>query len=188
MVLEKIMSRFDEDPEVGRNETELRQRVLDMIAGGAWHTTSEERFRRILEFGAILPEVPGMPQSERWGAALDHPYVNYVRGLGGVSLFEFIDFVPEVYDEKFPMSSWRTFVPMTEKWGHAVWIEVDRERLGANFLSAATILDRWKIEKSVRRFMPMIEAAHLGPLPVTAFIRAFIVRKGIPDLMPLALR
>lgn len=182
------MNWWEIDPEARRLESNLRNRVLDEIAGGAWHTTSEQRYRQILASGAILPEPPDLPQYERSGAPADSPYVNYVRGLGGVSLFEFISFDPDAYDIEFRASNWRTFVPLCDQWDAAVWIEVDRDKLGKDFISAANIRAKWRAEESARRFMPMIEAAHIGPLPTTAFRRAFSVRRGSLDLCPIGLK
>ena len=58
----------------------LRDRVLSELHGGLWHTTHSERFKAILETGAILPE-PSIPDRERWGTleGAEHPYV---RTLG----------------------------------------------------------------------------------------------------------
>lgn len=97
------------------------------LMGGLWHTTSLERFNRILEFGAISP-APDIPDSERCctrGGSATYPYV---RHIGGVSLFDFEDFNPEIYSEKYPASSWSFFVPQCEKYDQTVWIEINREQ------------------------------------------------------------
>jgi hypothetical protein len=182
-----VKNWWDVTPEERQLEVELRQRVLDAIASGVWHTTSEERCRRILASGAILPEPPDLPQSERWGTPLGTPQCGYIRSLGGVSLFEFVDFDAETYSKRFPASSWATFVPMRREWGHAVWIHINREQLGQNFISAADVDARSRAEKNTRRYMPMIEAACIGSIPTTAFLRAFVVRSGSGNLTPFDL-
>ena len=152
------------------------QEVLAELVGGVWHTTSQDRFRRILECGAILPE-PDIPDKERWGTAAGPELYPYVRHIGGVSLFDFRGFDAASYSEKYPSSSWGTFIPCLESWDSAVWIEIDHERLGQAFFSGSHLLKRWKAEGSSRRIMPLIEAAHIGPLPAVTFKRSFSVRR-----------
>ena len=65
-----------------------RQDVLAELVGGVWHTTSQDRFLRILECGAILPE-PDISERERWGTAAGSEGHSYTRSIGGVSLFDF---------------------------------------------------------------------------------------------------
>jgi len=158
--------------------------VLDKIQGGVWHMTNLDRFRGILRSGAILPE-PEIDNSERWSTSQGSEWYPYVRTLGGVSLFDFREFNPEQYSVKYPISSWREFVPYRSAWNDAVWIEIDVPKLGATFISGAELLARWKAEKVGNRIMPEIEAAHLGPLPRTAFKNVFLVRRGTQALEEL---
>ncbi len=161
----------------------LRDAVLAELVGGVWHITSQGRFRRILELGAILPE-PDIPEGERWGTAVGPEGYPYVRSIGGVSLFDFRGFEAESYSEEYPTSSWGTFVPCLDSWDSAIWIEIDHECLGPAFISGVELLTRRKAEGSFRRIMPLIEAAHIGPLPCLAFKRYFSVRRE-PDNSPL---
>jgi hypothetical protein len=156
-----------------------RQAVLAELVGSVWHTTHPDRFERILECGAILPE-PDISKHERWGTAGGPEGYPYVRSIGGVSLFDFRGFEAESYSEQNRSSSWDYFVPCHSSWDSAVWIEIDHESLGAAFLAGAALLAKWKAEGSIRRIMPLIEAAHIGPLPCRAFRRAFSVRRE-PD-------
>jgi hypothetical protein len=120
-----------------------------------------------------------MPDSERWKASAGPEFYPYVRLLGGVSLFEFDKFDAESYSEKFPFSNWCEFVPFRQKWGCAVWIEINRVRVARNLISATDLLDRWNDEKAYHHtIMPQLEAAHIGELPRTAFVRAFVVHLG----------
>lgn len=179
-------------------EEELRERtqrdkitplVLAEVIGGVWHTTSRARFSGIVSAGAILPEPP-IADSERWSTSQGAHYYPYVRTLGGVSLFDFTGFEPESYSQRFPNSSWWEFIPYLINWKEAVWIEIDTATLGQNFVSGKALLLRWKDDlgtetgRSGNRIMPEIEAAHLGPIPVTAFRRAFAVREGSTRLEP----
>jgi hypothetical protein len=163
-----------------------REIILRELQGGLWHTTHPDRFASILESGAILTN-PDILERERWGTAIGEDGYPYVRTLGGVSLFDFYQFDRQVYDEKYPGSSLYYFVPCQLQWDSAVWIEIDREKIAHGFISVIELLKKWKSEKSYRRFMAEIEAAHLGPVPVSAFRRAFRISKGEDQLTPLSL-
>ncbi len=152
--------------------------ILRELYGGLWHTTHPDRFRSILTRGAIIPN-PDIPESERWKTSKGAEFFPYVRKLGGVSLFDFDKFDSESYSENAPLSNWYEFVPFRKDWGCAVWIEIDRARTATNFVSASDLVDRWNNEKANRHpIMPYLEAAYIGELPSTAFVRAFIVRNG----------
>jgi hypothetical protein len=159
----------------------LREAVLAELVDGVWHTTNQDRFHRILECGAILPE-PEISEYGRWGGH------SYVRSIGGVSLFDFRGFEAESYSAKYPASSWEYFVPCHRDWDSAVWIEIDHESLGSAFISGVELLAKWKAEGSFRRIMPLIEAAHIEQLPCQAFRRAFSVRREPDDPLVLALK
>src|SRR5438128_1622189 len=103
-------------------ENSVRDRILQELLGGLWHATHPDRFAQILTSGALLPE-PEIPDSERWGTLQGPTFYPYVRTLGGVSLFDFGGFDPDIYREKYPMSSWFNFVPYRREWGCSVWIE-----------------------------------------------------------------
>ncbi len=159
------------------------QDVLAELVGGVWHTTSQDRYLRILECGAILPE-PDI--SERWGTAAGPAGHPYVRSIGGVSLFDFRGFEAGGYSAEYRFSSWEYFVPCHLSWDSAAWIAIDHEALGSAFISGVELLARWKAEGSLRRIMPLIEAAHIGPLPCRAFKKAFSARREPEDPHSLA--
>ena|SRR5258707_6506089 len=157
------------------------------LHGRLWHMTHPDRFQRILERGAIVPE-PDIPDSERWKTAGGPEHYPYVRAIGGVSLFDFDEFDPESYEEKHPLSNWQEFVPFRREWCCAVWIEIDRAHAADHFVSGADLIARWKAEGAYRHtVMPYIEAAYIGELPRTAFARAFVVRAGEASCRSLAL-
>ena len=165
----------------------LREAVLAELVGGVWHTTNQDRFLRIRECGAILPK-PDISEHERWGTAVGPEGYPYVRSIGGVSLFDFRGFEAESYSAEYPSSSWGYFVPCHLSWDSAVWIEIDHESLGSAFISGGELLARRKAEDSFRRIMPLIEAAHIGPLPCRAFKRVFSVRREPDDPLVAALK
>jgi len=163
----------------------IRESVLRELNASLWHTTHPDRFKRILEMGSILP-VPENPNPDGWKTMDGAPYRSYAHTLGGVSLFDFHQFDPESYGTKCPMSSWYEFVPFREKWGSAVWIEIDRELIVSQFISGPDLVTKWNADKAYRHnFMPYIEAVHLGPVPRTAFKRAFIVGKSDTQPRPV---
>jgi len=161
--------------------------VLRRLLGSVWHTTNSERFQGILHSEAILPE-PIISDTARWSTSRGSKWYPYVRTLGGISLFDFRDFDPDQYSITNPASSWREFVPYRSKWKEAVWIEIDTSQLGNTFISGHDLLDRWRAQPVGNRLMPKIEAAHLGPLPQSAFKAAFLVREGSHELSTVELK
>lgn len=157
-------------------ESNLAVVLLKTLRGSVWHTTNSERYKGILLEGAILPEPP-IPDRDRLGTGVGTIGCPYVRSIGGVCLFDFREFDSEVYSEKYPISSWREFVRYRSAWGEAIWIEIDVSQLNPGFISGSEILDRWKAEHATNRFMPLIEAAHIGALPIKAFRQVLHVSK-----------
>jgi hypothetical protein len=150
--------------------------IWHRLHGGLWHTTHPERFLGIIDSGAILPEPPAIPDAERWCTQNGPENYPYVRFIGGVSLFDFADFDPDAYTEKYPMSTWRTFVPFRREWAGGVWIEIDRAMMANEFIAGSEVLRRWKAEPYLgHMIMPIIEAAHLGAVPLAAFKRIAFV-------------
>jgi hypothetical protein len=163
-----------------------RELILAELYGRLWHTTHPDRFKSILIVGAILPE-PDIPDGDRWKTSRGKDLYPFVRTLGGVSLFDFDHFDPESYVKKNPMSAWHEFVPYRRCWGRSVWIEIDREQVAHQVISGPDLVAKWKSDNAYRHtIMPYIEAAHLGPLPRTAFKQAFLVCEGDDQLHPLA--
>ncbi len=158
-----------------------------MLSGGLWHMTNRTRFSGILKDGAILPE-PAIPDSERWETARGPDCYPYTRSIGGVSLFDFDQFNSDRYAQCHPWSNWQKFVPYREDWGEAVWVEIDRAGVAASLISASDLLARAKAENSCQHLlMPLIEAAHIGPLPQSAFKRALLVQKDKTRVQKLTL-
>ena len=77
-------------------------------------------------------------------------------------------------------------MPYRSAWGEAIWIEIDVSQLIPGFISGCEILDRWKAEHVANRFMPLIEAAHIGELPIKAFRQVLHVSKESGTLIHLA--
>lgn len=182
--IEAVLAMEAQRREEAEKEEVLRALVLQKLQGGIWHTTSVSRFQGILRTAAILPE-PDIPDSERWSTSQGSEWYPYVRTLGGVSLFDFRKFSREQYSEDFPVSTWTEFIPFRSEWKEAVWIEIDVDKLGKAFISGEDLLARWKSAKVGNRIMPKIEAAHVGPLPQTAFRTVFSVCQGSETLHPV---
>ena len=134
-----------------------------------WHSTSIKRYKSILECCNILPE-PNIPNSERWSTSRGELHYPLVRHLGGVSLFDFDNFNPKAYSQKYPASSWRTFVPNRKGWDETVWIKINRLKTIDKLINGADLVKKWKGENLyTHKFMPIIECAHLGALPTSSF-------------------
>ncbi len=151
----------------------IKEDFPHVLGGRLWHTTKPERYQMILDAGCILPNPP-ISDQERWKTGQGPDFYPYVRLLDGVSLFDFEGFNPEHYSKKYPLSSWREFVPYRRTWGQAVWIEIDKQFIVEGFISGEQLLAKWKQDKAYRHpIMPIIEAAHLGSIPLEAFRRVF---------------
>ena len=150
----------------------------EILRDGIWHTTSTERFEGILAAGSILPDPQHIPDKDRWGTALGPGLYPFVRSMGGVSLFDFLGFDETTYNDQYPLSMWRTFVPCFSKWDEAIWIELNRSAIKDNFVNGKTVIDRWKQQNELgRKIMPLIEAAHIGPVSISAFRRVYRFNK-----------
>jgi hypothetical protein len=157
----------------------------EILRNGIWHETSVERYKSILLAGNILPNPP-IPEAERWGTSRGPDFHPYVRRIGGVSLFDFRNFNEIEYSERYPSSSWRYFVPCFKKWDTAVWIELNPQLIQEQFIDGIKLLADWKRIRPVPgNLMPMIEAAHVGPIPIAAFSRALKYDRQFQDFAPI---
>ena len=158
----------------------------NLLSGRLWHTTSFARYQMILETGCISPNPP-IPDQERWGAFRGTEYYPYVRFLGGVSLFDFNGFNHKRYSKKYPQSSWREFVPFRKIWKKAVWIEINRQKIINDFICGKALVEKWRHDAAYHHpIMPLIEAAHLGPILLDAFSRVFMCDDNAKDFKVLA--
>ncbi len=150
----------------------------DILKEAIWHTTTPELYKSIISEGSILPEPP-LHDSQRWGTSMGKAFYPYVRSIGGVSLFDFRGFNAKEYSNRFSCSSWAGFVPCKNQADAAIWIELDLLLIEDNFISTDKLLSDWKNSgEAARKIMPMIEAAHIGPIPVSAFKRVLIYEKS----------
>ena len=161
----------------------MRQPVLDILIDGLWHTTHKNRYDSIIRCGGILPD-PDIPDRDRMSTSRGPDFYPYVRTLGGVSLFEFEGFDAEGYSARCPMSSWQEFVPYRTRWGSAVWIEINRETVQDCFIPGTELWEKCERENALRhKVMPHIEAAYIGKIPTSSFLRAFLATgSGMKDI------
>ena len=153
----------------------------ELLRNGLWHTTNNERFEGILTSAGILPEPP-IPDSQRWGTAGGPGLYPFVRSIGGVSLFDFLGFEESVYSARYPNSMWKIFVPCFSSWEEAIWIEIDRAAIVDKFIDGSALVALWKKQNELgRKIMPVIEAAHIGPVPVSAFRKVYAFNKSVQE-------
>lgn len=157
-----------------------KEMVRNCLHGKLWHCTSPDRFASILASGAILVN-PDIPNSEKWKSA-------FVRKIGGVSLFDFGGFNPDAYEQAHPMCNWHDFVPYRERWGGAVWIEINRDAIADRFTTADDLVTKWKRSNCLSfKIVPRIEAAHIGDLPRSAFCSAFMTWSNGDEIREIGL-
>lgn len=143
-----------------------------------WHSTTPERYKLILETGAILPE-PNISNSSRWGTALGEKHYPYVRTLGGVSLFDFTNFDLQQYEKRYS-ASWFTFVPVDNIGGNKIWIEINRSTVHSSLIEGKDLVNRWKRENAYgHNIMPIIEVAHIGPIHISSFTKVLHHMNGV---------
>jgi|TARA_A100001391_G_scaffold51157_1_gene31200 hypothetical protein len=150
---------------------QFRNEVHSLLAGGLWHNTSDDRFAGILLTGEIQSE-PDIPDKGRYNTGAGEKGYPFARSLGAISLFDLTGFDHDEYAARYPVSSISAFVPYRPAWGHSVWLELDRPALAQNLIGAVELLDHWKSFGGDRNILPGVEAAHVGPIPVSALIRA----------------
>lgn len=156
---------------------EMRTKALKLLKGSIWHTTSPERFARILT-DELIRTTPKIADAERWKTSRGPNYFPFVRKIGGISLFDFREFDELEYSSRCPMSSWHEFIPVCSSWESAVWIEIDIHVLGSNFVDGTSLLQRWKDESAYSHsIMPYIEACSLVDIPSSAFIQHFTLTR-----------
>jgi len=160
----------------------LRDRVLDILVAGVWHTTSQHLYERIVETGGIAPE-PDIPNAERFRTGGGEKYYPYARSLGAVSVFDFRDFDLAEYEALYPGHSLFYFLPCRPTLDRAVWIEIDPRATVKQLISGPDLLHRWKSESAhSRAIMGRIEGAHIGVIPQSAFRRCFCVKTGAEEI------
>lgn len=90
-------------------------------------------------------------------------------------MFDFTDFDPAKCS-----SSWFSFVPINVGSGRNIWIEIDRELVRESLIGPDDLVEKWEASNELRRnIMPRIEAAHIGPLPLSKFVRVLVYENGV---------
>lgn len=147
-----------------------------------WHVTNETRFLDILRTEQILPEPP-IPDSQRYATGEGPDLYPYCRSIGAISLFDFAAFEDDAaYSEDYPVSNWREFLHGPPGWKAAVWLAIPRASVGTEFVSAKMALEGWRQGNPGRRIMPMIEACHVGALPIAQCAFAVMICSANPNV------
>ncbi|PIP00672.1 hypothetical protein [Pleomorphomonas carboxyditropha] len=161
--------------------------ITNRLLGRLWHVTSRERFQSIRRDGFIRAK-PKIPDKERWSTRRGPYYYPFVRSIGGFSLFDFpLGFDILAYRERCRWSSPEAFIPHAEAWGHAVWLEIDRDAQAAQIKDGETVWTECEDYGHGRRCMPHIEAAHIGDMPISSIRAAYEIDAGDDDWRPVAI-
>lgn len=155
------------------------------LLGYVWHATKPQRWQQIRESEAILPEPP-IPDSDRWGTGFGPSHYPFVRSLGGVSLFDFRSFDEARQQEaEATNAKWRAFVPSSPASEYTVWLQLNFDFIRPNFLSPEELVSQWRTRREFRRkIMAVMEAAHIGPIPISAINTVLVFQAG--RFVPLA--
>ena len=162
--------------------------------------TRAERYAKIISSGGIDPNPEGVPDVERWSAQRGERGFSFVRYIGGVSLFDFINWnIDEcangcVRPDQLTCG-WADFIPVL-KWNgnsldSSVWIEINYDAVKHNLRlnKELVCLERAAREQSgdSRTLLPCVEAAHIGRISCSALVRAFAVGRADKKTHPLPL-
>lgn len=154
-----------------------REQAVNHLIGSVWHTTSRNRFNRIIADGFIRTS-PNISDNERWKTSGGPETFPFVRHIGGLSLFDLRSFEPEVYSSRYPVCSWSYFIPVHLQWKESIWLEIEHQRLGPNFVDGPDLLCRWKERQAFRHtIMPNIEACSLADVPTKYVKNAWSISK-----------
>ena len=68
-------------------------------------------------------------------------------------------------------------------------MEIDRTKLGDAYIDGEELLARWKREKAQQHtMMPLVEAAHIGPIPMQAVSQVFRIGADDPTFVTISMR
>lgn len=154
----------------------------EILNNKLWHTTSLERYESIIETGSILRHPP-LDDSERHTSIDDPKYNPIVRQLEGISLFNFINFDPILYEKKFPCSTWYSFVPCYHQWKICVWIEINRKAVTEHLILADQLKEIAYRDKIHGNRMPEIEVACLIDIRVEWFLNVLIYDESLDEFV-----
>ncbi|MDR3577932.1 MAG: hypothetical protein P4L50_29050 [Anaerolineaceae bacterium] len=174
--------------------------LLPTLKGGLWHVTRAERHSEIINSGGIDPNPEGIPDTERWQTQHGQSGLPFVRYIGGVSLFDFINWDIDTCASVcvrglFYGCQWGNFIPMLQWNGKhldsSVWIEINYDAVKHN-LKLNEELEHLQHEERRRSgdnhtLLPCVEAAHIGRIPCSAIMRAFAVVRAYKKIQPLPL-
>ncbi|CAG35140.1 hypothetical protein [Desulfotalea psychrophila] len=162
----------------------MTQNFPNLLKRNLWHVTSRDRFLSMQSSGAIL-RCPPIADSERWATSQGREHWPLVRYLGGISLFNFNDFDPELYTQTYPMSSWRSFVPSCHRFTESIWIEIDKEAIIDSLLFEKDLKQR-VAERNLwcHNRMPLIEIACLCDIDIDNFLNVFLHDTQVLDFVP----
>ena len=187
-------------PKWNENVSMTMEELLPTLKGGLWHVASAERFSKIISSGGIDPNPEGVPDTERWQAQHGESNLPFVRYIGGVSLFDFINWDIDIcrngcVKDLFHSCQWGNFIPMLQWNGECldstVWVEINYDAVKLNLKLNEELKHLWSDEHKrsgdIHTLLPCVEAAHIGRIPCSAMVRAFAVVRACKKIQPLPL-
>jgi hypothetical protein len=140
--------------------------LLQALDGKLWHAANEDAWHGIVADGAIRIDA----QANFWNA--------FCRSIGAVSLVDLSQPDTATSPAAAHWSQWLGALDDKPRY----WIEINREAVGANLLTPAVTLDRWRAALAdgaqSLRIIAGIEAAHLGHIALHRTVRVLRVQSG----------
>ncbi|HRH91039.1 MAG TPA: hypothetical protein PLW01_03895 [Agitococcus sp.] len=145
------------------------------LLGKVWHTTTLQSFLSIYKMGFISKDIDN---SLIWHKIHNNAAVKsnktYVQSLGGVSVFDFVDFCYKSYYKIVENHYLFKFIPFdkrrdNQKYG--IWIAIDTDKC-VNYINREDLYLKWKTEGEKNgynfKFYPKVEATIIGNIPFDA--------------------
>lgn len=137
-----------------------------------WHRCSEAGLRGITGAGAILPNTGGR---NAWG----YGGTSYGQKIGAVHLFDFT--TPAEADVLAVARKWLGY--LTDKAPVTVWLEIDRFMLDRQLVEQQPPFRGCQSDQRI----PVVEAWHKGPIPLSAVRRVYAFRESEAEQPPVDL-
>lgn len=144
------------------------------------HTTTVHSFISIYESGFIFTNPdPLMLNHEKYGNIKDKNNQTYVQSIGGISLFDFVNFSIKEYEDHYKpgYGDLYRFLPFNErnnKNGWAVWLVIDTDKFSTYF-NRDKLMKKWEGNEPLNmQFIPKVEATILENISVSCIKKVYL--------------